>query len=281
MRTFDEGRSTDQLFPPSLKLSIVIPVFNEVSTIGIVIDRVRSSTLVDEIIVVDDGSKDGTLEVLRKIESRPAERPVLRVFAQSINQGKGAALKEGFAQVRGDIVVIQDADLEYSPEDYPKLIEPILSGEADVVYGSRFSGGPRRALRFWHSIANRILTFLSNMTTNLNLSDMETGYKAFRSDVIRRIPLRSRRFGFEPEVTAKIARLGCRVYEVPITYHGRTYDEGKKIGILDAFEAVWIILKYWIISDMGVPPSKTGLAAAPFVPEEGSSAGRTQEHRLH
>ncbi len=225
------------------RLSIVIPVYNERDRVGRVIEKVLQADtmgLEKEIIIVDDGSTDGTRQVLTAYEGQEG----VHIFYQERNQGKAAALRRGFAEVSGEIVLIQDADLEYDPENYPALLFPILADKADVVYGSRFLGGPHRVLLFWHYVANKILTTLSNMFTNLNLSDMETGYKVFRTEVLRRLRLRSSRFGFEPEVTAKVARLGCRIYETPISYYGRTYAEGKKIGWKDALQAVYCILRY-------------------------------------
>jgi glycosyltransferase involved in cell wall biosynthesis len=251
---------------PSLRCSVVMPVFNEVQTIGAICGRVLRSPCVHELIVVDDASSDLSYEKLQEFVADYHGDIEVRVLRQDKNQGKGAALRRGFSEATGDLIIVQDADLEYDPRDYPTLIQPILDGEADVVYGSRFVGTPRRVLRFWHSLANKILTTLSNITTNLNLTDMETGYKAFRSSVLRSIPIRSNRFGFEPEITAKIARLGCRLYEVPISYRGRTYAEGKKIRLKDAFEALAVILKYWIISDTG--GSEGRHAATPPSPRE-------------
>jgi glycosyltransferase involved in cell wall biosynthesis len=225
------------------KLSIVIPVYNERNTIAAIIAEVRDAEtlgLEREIIIVDDCSTDGTREVLAGYERQVD----VRVFHQAHNQGKGAALRRGFSEATGDLILIQDADLEYDPADYPDLLWPILSGKADVVYGSRFLGGPHRVLFFWHYVGNKLLTMLSNMLTNLNLTDMETGYKVFRTEILRQVRLRSNRFGFEPEVTAKVARLRCRIYETPISYHGRTYEEGKKIGWKDGVQAVYCILRY-------------------------------------
>jgi len=225
-----------------MKLSVVVPVYNEAATILASVRRVQDTPFDKEIIVVDDGSSDGTREVLAAITD-----PDIRVFFHSRNRGKGAAVRTGFAQVTGDLVLIQDADMEYDPSDYPTLLEPLLNGDADVVFGSRFLSGPKRVLFFWHMVANQMLTLASNMTTNLSLTDMETGYKVFRADVVRQLDLRSDRFGIEPEITAKVARLRCRVYEVPISYHGRTYDEGKKIGWKDAFQALWAICRYGLM----------------------------------
>src|SRR5437762_2040819 len=234
-------------------LSVVIPCFNEISTIAQILRRVAEVPIVHEIIVVDDCSRDGTREALREIAaSWPASRPPLRVVYQPVNRGKGAALRTSFRHATGILTIVQDADLEYDPREYPKLVAPILESDADVVYGSRFAGFPRRVLYFWHSLGNHFLTLLSNMTTNLNLTDMETCYKVFKTEILQSIPIRSERFGFEPEITAKIAKLGCRVYEVPISYHGRSYAEGKKIGWKDGFQAMGIILKNWLISDLGV-----------------------------
>src|SRR4029077_10154073 len=198
-----------------------------------------------EIILVDDCSTDGTREILEEIQ----DDDDIEVIYQSVNQGKGAALRAGFSRARGDVVIVQDADLEYDPSEYPRLIQPIIDGRADVVFGSRFIGDQHRVLYFWHSIANRVLTTMSNMFTNLNLTDMETCYKVFRREVLEGVKLRSNRFGFEPEITAKIARRrtpAWRVYEVPISYAGRTYEEGKKIGLRDAFSAFWWIVRFWL-----------------------------------
>jgi glycosyltransferase involved in cell wall biosynthesis len=223
-------------------LSVVIPCFNEVATIESIVAAVERSPVPDlEIILVDDGSTDGTRELLRdKLEGR-----VARVIYHPGNLGKGAALRSGFAAATGDMVIVQDADLEYDPQEYPQLIAPILAGKADVVFGSRFAGGgSTRVLYYWHYVGNRLLTTLSNMLTNINLTDMEVCYKVFRREVLQRIAIEEDRFGFEPEITAKVARLGCRIYEVGISYSGRTYSEGKKIGWRDGIRAVWCILKY-------------------------------------
>jgi len=225
-----------------MNLSIIIPCYNELDTIEQVIQSVIDATGPDrEIIVVDDCSTDGTRELLKQnIEGKLA-----RVIYQEKNQGKGAALRAGFAAATKDIVIVQDADFEYDPRDYPIMIEPILNGQADIVYGSRFKGNrPHRVLYFWHRMGNGLLTFTSNMFTNLNLTDMETGYKAFRREVIQSITIEEDRFGFEPEITAKIARGNYRIYEVGIGYFGRTYNEGKKIGWKDGLRAMWCILKY-------------------------------------
>lgn len=225
-----------------MKLSVVIPVYNEANTIGEILRRVKSVRLEKEIIVVDDGSTDGTREFLSEYGDQKTE--CIKVLYHNKNRGKGAALRTGFGAVTGDVVTVQDADLEYDPREYPRLLKPILDGRADVVYGSRFLGFPRRVLFFWHTVGNRILTLVSNMMTNLNLTDMETGYKVFRAEVLRRIRLKSNRFGFEPEITAKIAKMGCRVYEVPISYSGRDYWEGKKIGWKDGISALWSIFRF-------------------------------------
>ncbi len=230
--------------PAEFKVSVVIPVYNERPWVAELIRRVRAVPIPKEIIVVDDCSTDGTRDVLRGLEGDG-----VRVLLQPANRGKGAALREGFRHATGDVVVVQDADLEYDPAEYGRLIQPILDGRADVVYGSRFIGQSHRVLFFWHYVANKALTTLSNMFTNLNLTDMETCYKVFRREVIQGITLRSDRFGFEPEVTAKIARRrnpAWRVYEVPISYAGRTYEEGKKIGLKDAFTALYCIVRYWL-----------------------------------
>jgi glycosyltransferase involved in cell wall biosynthesis len=232
-----------------VKLSILVPVFNESKTLEEAIRRVRSVRLPKEIIVIDDASTDGSRDLLKRLaaEMNPGGDSLneLKALFQSVNQGKGAALRAGVKHVTGDIVIIQDADLEYNPQDYTKLLEPILTGDADVVYGTRFhGGGPHRVLFFWHYVGNQILTFFSNTLTNLNLSDMEVGYKVFKADVIKKINIESDRFGFEPEVTVKVAKLGCRVYEVPISYHGRTYAEGKKITWKDGIKAIYALIRF-------------------------------------
>ena len=225
-----------------MKVSIVIPCFNEANTIEHLVKSVLSVPLTNrEIIIVDDYSTDSTRDILRtKLDAL-----VDKVIYHGRNQGKGAALRTGFSNVTGDVVIIQDADLEYNPQEYPELLKPILDGKADVVYGSRFQGGQaHRVIYFWHYKGNQFLTLLSNMFTNLNLTDMETCYKVFRFDILKKIKIQENRFGFEPEITAKIAQLGCRIYEVGISYSGRTYDEGKKISWKDGLRAIWCILKY-------------------------------------
>ena len=234
-----------------MKLSVLIPAYNEVNTLEEAIRRVRGVRLPKEIIVVEDGSTDGTRELLMRLagEARPAPDPLndIKVLCQPRNQGKGAAVRSALSHVTGDIVVIQDADLEYDPRDYMRLLEPILSGQADVVYGTRFyGGGPHRVLFFWHYLGNQILTLVSNVLTNLNLTDMEVGYKVFKSEVLKNINLKSDRFGFEPEITMKVAKKKCRVYEVPISYHGRTYAEGKKITWKDGIATFYTLIRYWL-----------------------------------
>lgn len=222
-----------------MKLSVVIPVYNERGTIEEILKRVGSVPQDKEIIVVDDGSTDGTTKWLKE----RAGDDVKVIFHQK-NKGKGAALRTGFELVTGDIVIIQDADLEYDPREYGRLIEPILDGRADVVYGSRFTGGPQRVLFFWHYVGNRFLTLLSDMLTNLNLSDMETCYKVFRADLLKEITIKSNRFGFEPEITARFSKLKCRIYEIPISYSGRTYEDGKKITWRDGLVALFHIIRF-------------------------------------
>lgn len=222
-------------------LSIIIPCYNESKTINSLIEAVKKSPVKKkEIIIVDDGSKDGTRDILSELND-----PEVRVIFHAQNQGKGAALRTGFNEAKGDICIVQDADLEYDPQEFQIVIQPILDGKADVVFGSRFQGGrPHRVVYFWHRIGNGLLTLMSNFFTDLNLSDMETCYKAFRREVIQSINIKENRFGFEPEVTAKISKMNIRIYEVGISYYGRTYDEGKKIGWRDGFRAIYCIIKY-------------------------------------
>lgn len=243
------------------KISIVIPVYNEKNTIEEILRRVAETTMRKEIIIVDDCSTDGTRQYLESMMERqasgetwatahdggdPVDVRELRILFQAQNQGKGAALRRGFAEASGDIVLVQDADLEYDPKDYPTLLAPIIDGRADVVFGSRFLGGPQRVHYFWHYVANKMLTLLSDLMTNLKLTDMETCYKVFRKEVLQGITLRSNRFGFEPEITAKISKGKWRIYEVPISYAGRTYEEGKKITWKDGVQALWCIFRYKI-----------------------------------
>ena len=223
-------------------LSVVVPVYNEEATIANVLDTVLRQSVVQEVVVVDDCSKDKTWEALQPVAQKDKR---VKLFRHDVNQGKGAALRTGFKQVSSAIVIIQDADLEYDPDEYEILIRPIVNGKADVVFGSRFAGaGAHRVLYYWHSFGNKILTTFSNMATDLNLTDMETGYKAFRREVIQKINIEENRFGFEPEITAKVAHMDVRIYEVPISYYGRTYAEGKKIGWKDGVSAIRCILKY-------------------------------------
>jgi glycosyltransferase involved in cell wall biosynthesis len=231
-------------------LSVVVPVYNERATLEKLVDRVVAVDVDKEIILVDDGSTDGTRDILGQY----VDRSGFRVVFQPQNMGKGAALAEGFRHATGDIVIIQDADLEYNPAEYPTLIQPILDNLADVVYGSRFVGGSsRRVLYFWHSIGNRFLTLVSNMLTDINLSDMETCYKVFRREIIQQMPLKSKRFGFEPEITVKVAKARYRIYEVGISYAGRTYAEGKKIGWRDGVEALWTLVYYRFFDPTPIP----------------------------
>jgi glycosyltransferase involved in cell wall biosynthesis len=229
--------------PAGFKLSVVIPVYNEEQWVRELVRRVVAVPIPKEIILVDDCSTDGTRAILKKLEAEGHT-----VVYQPVNQGKGAALRAGFERVTGDVIVVQDSDLEYDPADYPRLIQPILEERADVVFGSRFIGNQHRVLFFWHYVCNKFLTMMSNLFTNLNLTDMETCYKVFRREVLQGLRLKSNRFGFEPEFTAKVAkrRPKWRIYEIPVSYAGRTYEEGKKIGLKDAFAALWCILRYWI-----------------------------------
>jgi glycosyltransferase involved in cell wall biosynthesis len=223
-----------------MKLSVIIPVYNEIDHIEEIIRRVQKTKLVSEILVVDDGSTDGTRQLLSRLDGKNQ----VRVILHETNQGKGAAVRTGLQNTNGEVLLIQDADLEYDPRDYPILLRPIKEKIADVVYGSRFLGGPRRAVMFWHMIANQLLTLMTNILYNTILSDMETGYKVFRRQVIEGMPLRSRRFNFEPEFTAKVLKRHYRIFEVPISFNPRDYSQGKKIKLTDAFEAAWTLLKY-------------------------------------
>jgi len=227
-----------------MKLSVVMPVYNEHGTLRTVVERVLSVRDIPlELICIDDGSRDGSREILGKLQDEHPQQ--VRVLLQPQNMGKGAALRRGIQEATGEFVIIQDADLEYDPHDYPLLLDPLIQGKADVVYGSRFLGsGPHRVLYFWHSVGNWLLTLLSNCLTNINLSDMETCYKAFRREIIQSIPIEENRFGFEPEITVKVAKRGLRIYEVGISYWGRTYEEGKKIGWKDGIRAIWCLFKY-------------------------------------
>lgn len=228
-----------------MKLSVVMPCYNETRTIRDIVAKVLIQPFDIELLIVDDGSKDGTRDILAELATA---HPQIRVLLQDVNQGKGAALRRGFKEATGDIVLVQDADMEYDPGEYGVLIEPIRQGKADVVFGSRFGGSSHRVLYFWHSVGNRMLTTLSNMVTDLNLTDMETCYKVFRREVIQSLDLQENRFGIEPEMTAKLAATpGLRIYEVPISYDGRTYAEGKKIGLKDGFRAIYAITKYGLL----------------------------------
>lgn len=226
-----------------MKLSVIIPVYNEVKNISEIVKRVQATKLATEIIIVDDGSQDGTGEILQKMDGKKK----VRVLLQKKNQGKGTAVVTGMRAAKGDILLIQDADLEYDPRDYPTLLKPIKEGVADVVYGSRFLGAAHRVTMFWHQLANQLLTFMTNILYDSILTDMETGYKVFRREVIEGMTIRAKRFNFEPEFTAKILKRKYRIYEVPITFNPRDYAEGKKIKLMDAFEAVWTLLKYRVM----------------------------------
>lgn len=222
-------------------LTFLIPIYNESATVQEIVTRVQSSGLADEIVLVDDGSTDGTAQLLGAIQ---ADQPQIKLISHRANQGKGAAIRSGIAQVTSDLVLIQDADLEYDPREVSRLLEPILDGRADVVYGSRFLGGPRRTTMFWHMVANKLLTLMTNILFNSILSDMETGYKLFKREWLQQIHIRSDRFDFEPEITAKLLKRKARIFEVPISFNPREYADGKKIGLVDAFAAVWALLRY-------------------------------------
>lgn len=236
--------SDDDLAWDRIRLTVVIPVYNEALTVERLLRRVREVPLWLEVIVIDDGSTDGTRDLLPQLEGTLIDRLIMH----EQNRGKGAALRTGFEHATGDVVVVQDADMEYDPHEFPMLLRPILSGKADAVYGSRFLGGPHRVLFFWHSVGNRVLTLLSNMFTDVNLTDMETCYKMIRRELLQELPLSANRFGIEPEITARLAQAGARIYELPISYDGRSYAEGKKIGWKDGVAAIWHILRYNLFS---------------------------------
>lgn len=258
-----------------MKLSVVMPVYNERATLREVVPRVLAVPLDIELICVDDGSHDGSREILTELQR---QYPQIRLCFQPKNMGKGAALRRGIQEAVGDFVLIQDADLEYDPTEYPLLLEPLLEGKADVVYGSRFLGSrPHRVLYFWHSVGNWILTLLSNALTDINLTDMETCYKAFRREVIQSIPLEEDRFGFEPEITVKIAQRKLRIYEVGISYWGRTYEEGKKIGWKDGVRALWCLLKYSMKEPATVPQGRTATNSATTSEQRSTSEGPVRD----
>ena len=248
LRRQDLGDS-DDLAWDRVRLSVVVPIYNEVGTVEQLLRTVREVPLWIEVIAVDDGSTDGTRDLLPKLEGTLIDRLVMH----EQNQGKGAALRTGFAHATGDVVVVQDADMEYNPREFPMLLQPILSGRADAVYGSRFLGGPHRVLFFWHSIGNRFLTLLSNMFTDLNLTDMETCYKMVRTELLHTLPLSANRFGIEPELTARLAQAQARIFELPISYDGRSYAEGKKIGWKDGVSALWCIVRYNVLGPKAKP----------------------------
>ncbi len=255
-----------------MRVSVVMPVYNERNTLRAVVQRVLAVPVEIELICVDDGSRDGSREILAELQS---EHPNLRVVLQPKNMGKGAALRRGIQEATGDYVLIQDADLEYDPSDYPNLLEPLIQGKADVVYGSRFLGSrPHRVLYFWHSVGNRFLTLLSNCLTDINLSDMETCYKVFRREIVQSIPIEENRFGFEPEITVKIAKRRLRIYEVGISYWGRTYEEGKKIGWKDGVRCLWCLAKYSIKERaVALPASVESELPSLVAPQERSDSG--------
>lgn len=262
MHQFEKNRLQPVILDPDLPwdrviLTVVIPCYNEVATVEGLLRKVREVPLQMEVIVVDDGSTDGTRDLLPELVAKGL---IDQLVFHEQNAGKGAALRTGFAKATGDVVVVQDADLEYDPAELPLLLEPILSGKAEAVYGSRFLGGPHRVLFFWHSVGNRFLTLMSNMFTDLNLTDMETCYKMVRRELLQSLPLSANRFGIEPELTARLAQTGARIYELPISYHGRSYAEGKKIGWKDGFSAIWSIVKYNLL------PPRAPMWSAPAVP---------------
>jgi glycosyltransferase involved in cell wall biosynthesis len=268
----DRRTAPDDLPWERVRLSVVIPVYNEVHTVEKLLRRVREMELALEVIVVDDGSTDGTRDVLPRFEGGLIDRLIMH----EQNRGKGAALRTGFAAATGDVVVVQDADLEYDPTEIPMLLRPILSGKADAVYGSRFLGGPHRVLFFWHSVGNRLLTLLSNMFTDVNLTDMETCYKMVRRELLVSLPLTAERFGIEPELTARLAQAGARIYELPISYDGRSYAEGKKIGWKDGVSALWSIWKYNLLGPRApkwTPPEVPSWNSRERIAESGGSVG--------